>query len=304
MGLQPQWLPALGFSTPGPAQASLCPPQAQLQPLAAALGGAVLGVPHPGQARAPRGGPAAQRGPAAHPHSGPALPGLGPQVQPPAGMGNRVRTQPRGSGGYEEPSLWDPPCQGLAAPQPVPAPCRVTAAAPVHPGACCGRGHGARRGRARLWGMGCCGTGVSDPTSPSVPHHRPGGLTLLPCHGLHVLLRRPQAPHCAPQQPGGSRAGVVGSTAPASWPTVPHGQLGTVDALHPSLCPPSPMHSPGPWWSPSAVGFPRAGTHSSAGDSRLSGSGCGSTIVAMGGSGLAKRQGGYLCPWGGLPTPV
>lgn len=209
-----------------------------------------------------------------------------------------MRPRPWGSVGHQEPSLWDPPRQGLAALQPVPAPCQVTAAAPAHPGACSRRGHGARRGRAGLWGMGCCGAGVPDPTSPSAPHQRPGGLTLLPCHGLHVLLRRPQAPHCAPQQPGGSRAGV-GSTAPAPWPTLPHGQLGTVHALHPSLAPQTRCTALCHGGGPGAVGLPRAGTHSSAGDSGLSGSGYGSTTVATAGSGLAKRQGvGYLCPWG------
>lgn len=119
-----------------------------------------------------------------------------------------------GSVGCEEPPQRDPPGQGVAAPQPVPAPSPVTAAAPARPGACSGRGRGARRGRAGLWGRVGCGAGVSGPTGPSAPHPCPGGLTLLPCHGLHVPLWRPQAPHCTPQQPGGSRAGVGGS-APA-----------------------------------------------------------------------------------------
>lgn len=91
------------------------------------------------------------------------------------GDGEQGEGPVRGLRGHEEPSLWDPPCQALAALQPVPAPCRVTAAAPAHPGACSGRGHGAQRGRAGLWGMGCRGAGGSDPTGPPALHQA------LPC---------------------------------------------------------------------------------------------------------------------------
>lgn len=213
-----------------------------------------------------------------------------------------MRPQPMGSVGHEEPSLWDPPCRGLAAPQPVPAPCRVTAAAPARPGACSGRGHGARRGRAGLWGMGCCGAGVPDPSSPSAPISAP---VALPCSRVMASTscsggpRLRTAPHSSL---GGAGLGWEAlHLAPC--------QLGTVHALHPSLCPPSPSAQPGPCRGSRSWGLPRTGTHSSAGDSGLSGSGYGSTIVGTAGSGLASRRGGgYLWIWGaahfGLTPPT
>lgn len=89
------------------------------------------------------------------------------------------------------------------------------------------------------------------------------------------------------------------------WPTLPHGQLGTVHA--PTSAPQPQRAAPGHGGGPGAVGLPRAGTHSSAGDSGLSGSGYGSTTVATGGSGLANRQGGLPVPRGaahsGLTPP-
>lgn len=73
-------------------------------------------------------------------------------------------------------------------------------------------GCGAHWGQA-LWGWGRV---VPAPWGTAAPRMLLV-LTLFPCHVLCVLLRLPQAPHRAPQQPGGIGAGGA-CTAPAPQP--------------------------------------------------------------------------------------
>lgn len=210
-----------------------------------------------------------------------------------------MRAWPSVSAGYEELSLWDPPCQGLAAAQPVPAPCRVTAAAPAHPGACSGHGHGARRGRAGLWGRGCCGAGVPGPTSPSAPITAP---VALPCSRVMASTSRcsgPRLRRALHSSLGGAGLGWEALHLPHG-PPCPTASWALPSTHHCAL--PAPVHSPGPWGGGSRCPGAPQGRHSQQ-RRRLRAQQVWIRIHDCGHGGVRPGQetGGYQCLWGGCP---
>lgn len=213
-----------------------------------------------------------------------------------------MRAWPSVSAGYEELSLWDPPCQGLAAAQPVPAPCRVTAAAPAHPGACSGHGHGARRGRAGLWGRGCCGAGVPGPTSPSAPITAP---VALPCSRVMASTSRcggPRLRRALHSSLGGAGLGWEALHLPHG-PPCPTASWALPSTHHCAL--PAPVHSPGPWGGGFPVPWGSPGQALTAAQATPGSAGLDTDPrLCPRGRQAWPRDRGLPVPLGGLPPPA